>query len=229
MEKLVILGIVVLVAVWYFKNKKSKSKDVKDTIQEEFTETCCSKSSEDKEEVKEDIKEEDKVEVSLEKYPAELAENLKISNLEVTIVNLPSIIEGRAPNDCTLDNLKELAKDIFSKQVEPLSYATIYKYIADHYQEDIRLNTLADMVGMTPVSFSRFFRLRTGKTLSDYIIDIRLGFATRLLVDSAHTIAEICYDCGFNNLSNFNRMFKRKKDCSPKEFRENYRKKKIVI
>ena len=129
MEKLVMLGIVVLVAVCYFKNKKSKSKDVKDTIQEEFTETCCSKPSE----IKEEVKEEDKVEVSLEKYPAELAENLKISNLEVTIVNLPSIIEGRAPNDCTLDNLKELAKDIFSKQVEPLSYATIYKYIADHY------------------------------------------------------------------------------------------------
>ena len=128
MEKLVMLWIVVLAAVWYFKNKKSKSKNVKDNIQEEFTETCCSKPSKPSE-----VKEEDKVEVSLEKYPAELAENLKISNLEVTIVNLPSIIEGRAPNDCTLDNLKELAKDIFSKQVEPLSYATIYKYIADHY------------------------------------------------------------------------------------------------
>ena len=133
MEKLVMLGIVVLVAVWYFKNKKSKSKDVKDNIQEEFVETCCSKPSEVKEEVKEDIKEEDKVEVSLEKYPTELAENLKISNLEVTTINLPSIIEAKAPVDCTLDNLKELAKDIFSKQVEPLSYATIYKYIADHY------------------------------------------------------------------------------------------------
>ena len=133
MEKLVILGIVVLVAVWYFKNKKSKSKNVKDNIQEEFTETYCSKSSEVKEEVKEDIKEEDKVEVSLEKYPTELAENLKISNLEVTTINLPSIVEAKAPVDCTLDNLKELAKDIFSKQVEPLSYPTIYKYIADHY------------------------------------------------------------------------------------------------
>ena len=131
MEKLVVLGIVVLAAVWYFKNKKSKLKNVKDNIQEEFTETCCSKPS--KPSKPSEVKEEDKVEVSLEKYPAELAENLKISNLEVTIVNLPSIIEGRAPNDCTLDNLKELAKDIFSKQVEPLSYATIYKYIADHY------------------------------------------------------------------------------------------------
>ena len=137
MEKLVVLGIIVVAVVWYFKNKKSKAKNVKDNIQEEFTESCCSKSSEDKVEVKEEVNlsktTEDKVEVSLEKYPAELAENLKISNLEVTIVNLPSIIEAKAPVDCTLENLKELAKDIFSKQVEPLSYATIYKYIADHY------------------------------------------------------------------------------------------------
>ena len=121
------------------------------------------------------------------------------------------------------DDAKVLSSSSFAK-IETFSDSRrvqkVQKYIADHYQEDIRLNTLADMVGMTPVSFSRFFRLRTGKTLSDYIIDIRLGFATRLLVDSAHTIAEICYDCGFNNLSNFNRMFKRKKDCSPKELRK---------
>ena len=98
-----------------------------------------------------------------------------------------------------------------------------------HYQEEIRLGQLASMVGMTDVSFSRFFKLRTGKNLSDYIIDIRLGFASRLLVDSTMSIAEICYECGFNNLSNFNRIFKKKKDCSPKEFRENYRKKKKLI
>ena len=137
MDKLVILGIVVVAVVWYFKNKKSKAKNVKDNIQEEFTESCCSKSSEDKVEVKEEVNlsktTEDKVEVSLEKYPTELVENLKISNLEVIIINLPSIIEAKAPVDCTLENLKELAKDIFSKQVEPLSYTTIYKYIADHY------------------------------------------------------------------------------------------------
>ena len=105
----------------------------------------------------------------------------------------------------------------------------VQRYIEGHYQEEIRLQALADMVGMTPVSFSRFFRLRTGKTLSDYLTDFRLGIATRLLVDTTHTVAEICFECGFNNLSNFNRMFKRKKGCSPKEFRDNYRKKRIVI
>lgn len=105
----------------------------------------------------------------------------------------------------------------------------VQRFISTHYQEEIRLSQLADMVGMTPVSFSRFFRLRTGKTLSDFVIDIRLGVATRLLVDSTKTVAEICYECGFNNLSNFNRMFKRKKGCSPKEFRESYHKKKSLV
>ena len=130
------------------------------------------------------------------------------------------------------DNARVLSSSSFAK-IETFSDSRrvqkVQKYISTHCQEDIRLASLADMVGMTPVSFSRFFRLRTGKTLSDYIIDIRLGFATRMLVDSTRTIAEVCYDCGFNNLSNFNRMFKRKKGCSPKEFRENYRKKKLVI
>ena len=105
----------------------------------------------------------------------------------------------------------------------------VQDYIAKHYQEELRLNVMADMVGMTPVSFSRFFRQRTGKTLSDYLTDIRLGYASRLLVDTTMTVSEICYDCGFNNLSNFNRMFKRKKNCSPKEFREQFRKRKLVI
>lgn len=74
-----------------------------------------------------------------------------------------------------------------------------------------------------------FLSCGRAKNLSDYIIDIRLGFAARLLVDSTMSIAEICYECGFNNLSNFNRIFKKKKCCSPKEFRENYRKKKKLI
>lgn len=130
------------------------------------------------------------------------------------------------------DDARVLSSSSFAK-IETTSESRrvqkVQRYIAAHYKEEIRLGFLADMIGMTPVSFSRFFHLRTGKTLSDYIIDIRLGYATRLLVDSSRTIAEICYDCGFNNLSNFNRLFKRKKGCSPKEFRENYRKTKILI
>ncbi|MDR0422898.1 MAG: AraC family transcriptional regulator [Proteiniphilum sp.] len=105
----------------------------------------------------------------------------------------------------------------------------IQEYINKYYREEIRLEDLAGITGMTPVALSRFFKLRSGKTVSDYIIDIRLGHAARLLVDTTNTVAEICYDCGFNNISNFNRIFKKRKGCSPKEFRENYRKRKLII
>ena len=72
-------------------------------------------------------------------------------------------------------------------------------------------------------------KLHTGRNLSDYIIDIRLGYAARLLVDTSRSVSEISFDCGFNNLSNFNRIFKRKKSCSPTEFRENYHKTRIIV
>ncbi|MGN1211084.1 MAG: AraC family transcriptional regulator [Candidatus Cryptobacteroides sp.] len=68
----------------------------------------------------------------------------------------------------------------------------VKQYINDHYSEQISLGSLSAMVGMTPVAFSRFFRKRTSRTLSDYIIDIRLGFAARMLVDTTKNISEIC-------------------------------------
>lgn len=94
---------------------------------------------------------------------------------------------------------------------------------------DIRLPNLAKMAGMSPVAFSRLFKQKIGKSLSDYIIDMRLGYASRFLLDSTNSISDISYECGFNNLSNFNRIFKKKKNCSPKEFRETFRKRKRVV
>jgi AraC-like DNA-binding protein len=105
----------------------------------------------------------------------------------------------------------------------------VQQYIFDNYKKDIRLNQMADLTGMSPVAFSRFFKLRTGRSLTDYIIDIRLGHATRLLIESRMTVAEVCYDCGFNNISNFNRLFKKSKKYAPSEFRDNYLKKKVLV
>ena len=98
-----------------------------------------------------------------------------------------------------------------------------------NYRDEIRLSVLASIAGLSPSAFSRFFKLHTGKKLSDYIIDIRLGYASRMLVDTNLSISEISYDCGFNNLSNFNRIFKRKKGCTPKAFRSNYQKTRIIL
>ena len=130
------------------------------------------------------------------------------------------------------DNIHPLASSSFANtddSADSRRVLKIYEYINLHYKENIRLKDLADLVGMTPSSLSRFFKFRAGKTVSEYIIDIRLGCASRLLVDTTNSITEICYDCGFNNLSNFNRIFKKKKGCTPKEFRENFRKTKVII
>lgn len=105
----------------------------------------------------------------------------------------------------------------------------VKEYISKHYIDRLSLEQLADMAGMTPTAFSRFFKMRTGRTLSDYLIDVRIGHAARMLVDTTMTSSEICYACGFNNISNFNRLFKKKKGCSPKSFRENYLKTKIIV
>ena len=105
----------------------------------------------------------------------------------------------------------------------------VEEYIDQHFKSEVRLQTVADIAGMTPAAFSRFFKLRTGRTLSDYIIDIRLGYAARQLVDTTTSIVEICYESGFNNVSNFNRIFKKRKGCSPSTFRDNYHKNKIFV
>jgi len=102
-------------------------------------------------------------------------------------------------------------------------------YIHDHYMDDIRLGTLADLAGMSTSAFSRFFKLHTGNTLREYLINIRLGNAARLLLDTSESIANISFFCGFNNLSNFNRIFKDRKVCSPSEFREQVRKTRIIL
>lgn len=130
------------------------------------------------------------------------------------------------------NNYRTLASTSFAhieENTDSRRVRKIYEHINNHYKEEIRLEELAKIIGMTPVALSRFFKLRTGKTVSDHIIDIRLGNATRLLVDTTNSIAEICYDCGFNNLSNFNRIFKKRKECSPKEFRENCRRTNMII
>ncbi len=155
--------------------------------------------------------------------------------------SLSSIKEGFYAVTQFLTILYELSKCEGARPLATSSYAKIAveddsrrvlkvkNYISKNFMDEIRLGTLADIAGMSPSAFSRFFKLHTGRNLTDYIIDIRLGSASRLLVDTSQSVSEISFKCGFNNLSNFNRIFKKKKGCSPTEFRENYRKTRIIV
>jgi AraC-like DNA-binding protein len=97
-----------------------------------------------------------------------------------------------------------------------------FEYLNQNFDKQITLAEVARQAGMTEVSFSRFFKSRSGKTFIDSLNDIRMGHASRMLIDTTQSISEIAYNCGFNNISNFNRIFKKKKNCTPKEFREGY-------
>lgn len=132
----------------------------------------------------------------------------------------------------TCTEARTLASSSFAKVAESSESRRVRKveaYIRAHYAEELRLEQLSKMVVMSPSAFSRFFKQRTGKTLAEFIVDIRLGHAARMLIDTITPVSEVAYICGFNTLSNFNRLFRNRKGCSPSEFRERYVKKKVII
>ena len=98
----------------------------------------------------------------------------------------------------------------------------VFEYMNRNFTRDISLEEVAALVNMPDTSFSRFVRSKTGYTFTENLIEIRLGHVTRMLVDTTQSVAEIAYKCGFNNLANFNRIFKQRKGCTPKEFRKSY-------
>jgi len=104
-----------------------------------------------------------------------------------------------------------------------------FEYMNNNYSKEVSLRDIAKLVNMSEVSFSRFIKKRIGTTFIDSLNEIRLGHASRMLIDTTHSIAEISYNCGFNNISNFNRIFKKKKNCTPREFRENFAGTRIFV
>lgn len=124
-------------------------------------------------------------------------------NQNPRLMRMSSIKDGWEASMELLQILHELSECEGARTLASSAYAKIVvesdsrrvlkvkEYIDKNYQDEIRLSTLADLAGMTPTSFSRFFRQHTGKSLSEYIIDIRLGYATRELVDTTTSIKEI--------------------------------------
>ena len=123
-------------------------------------------------------------------------------------------------------NMRILSDSTFNN-IEPFTYNSrriekALEHMNTNFDKAISLSDIARLANMSDVAFSRFFKTRTGNNFIDSLIEIRLGHATRMLIDTTHSVGEIAFRCGFNNMSNFNRVFKKKKGCTPKEFRENY-------
>lgn len=127
-------------------------------------------------------------------------------------------------------NQKILCSQSFSPRLDMFKsrrIATVTKFIGDNFENKIRIDEIGNLIGMTNSSFCHFFKKRTGKSFIDYLNDVRIGHASVQLMETTKSVSEISYGCGFNNISNFNRIFKTKKGLTPGEFRK-YNQQQII-
>lgn len=98
----------------------------------------------------------------------------------------------------------------------------VFAYIVDNFQNEISLGEAARRVNMTTSAFCKYFKKATRKTLIETVTDFRINFATQLLVESDKTIADICFESGFRDMSHFNKMFSSRMNTSPSGYRKQY-------
>ena len=144
--------------------------------------------------------------------------SLMNANGFVSFLEFLSILHDMAISD----NQKVLCSQTFSPELDMFKSRRIRlacDYINKNYQNKIMINDLADLIGMTNSSFCHFFKKRTRKSFVDYLNEVRIGHASVQLIETTKTISEVCFNSGFNNISNFNRFFKAKKGLTPTDFR----------
>lgn len=117
--------------------------------------------------------------------------------------------------------MQPLAKPIIQRNIKSYDGTRLNKVIEftfKEFQRTITLTEVAALANLTPEAFCKYFKTRTRKTYINFLNEIRINHACRLLTEDKN-ISGICYDCGFTNLSNFNRIFKKIKQVSPGEWR----------
>ena len=96
----------------------------------------------------------------------------------------------------------------------------VFNYIKLNYKEEVSLSEVSELVFMTPPSFCRYFKSKTNKTFTTFLNEYRINNALKLLAQSELDIKNICFQCGYNNFSHFNRLFKKQISITPSEFRK---------
>ncbi len=133
-------------------------------------------------------------------------ENLINYNGFDRIIKLLEILNDLAlSEDYTLLNADGYAFE--TKPQDSMKIDIIYKHINSNFKDHISLDEIADKVSMTVPAFCRYFKKATGKTFTKLVNEYRVVHATKLLSESQMTITDVCFECGFNNFSHFNKLF----------------------
>ncbi len=101
----------------------------------------------------------------------------------------------------------------------------VIHYLNANYLKKIQLEEVAEVANMHPSAFCRFFKEKSGKSLSEFVNDMRISYACRLIIEGKMSVSQICYESGFNNLSNFNRTFKKQTGFTPTDYFREFNKK----
>ncbi|MEI9946999.1 MAG: AraC family transcriptional regulator [Chitinophagaceae bacterium] len=134
---------------------------------------------------------------------------------------------------CLIEMLLDIEE---SKHLLPITKATqvgynekessrlckVFDWVSSNFENEIRLSEAAEIAGMNENAFSRFFSLRTRKTFSAFVQELRLQKAAKLLVEDDMSITQVCYECGYNNVSNFNRQFLNQYQMNPMKYRKMF-------
>lgn len=119
------------------------------------------------------------------------------------------------------DELYDLSSEGFVSSIDELGsnrLNRVYEYIMNNFQSGIGLVEVAAVANMSPAAFSRYFKSRTRKSFTQFIIELKVGYACKLLMKDDISVTQVCYECGFLNLSNFNKQFKEITKITPKKY-----------
>ena len=146
---------------------------------------------------------------------------LKLTKMQgfQTILEFFSILHELSISDRSILMNNQYNTQLLVRTSKSRRIAIVCDYIEKNYEKQITLSEVAELVNMSESAFSHFFKKKTQCTFIGHVINLRIAKACQMLSETTHSIAEICFLCGFNNLSNFIRIFKKKKGNTPSEYR----------
>ncbi len=145
---------------------------------------------------------------------------LKASDFESILILLTLLNQLANTSEYKLLASPGYSNSLKESDTERMNY--VHAYVMKNFREKITLDEVAAIANMTPTSFSRYFKTHANKTFSDFLSEIRIGYSCKLLIERKMSISQVCYDSGFNTLSNFNRQFKAITHYSPLEYKKMY-------
>lgn len=119
------------------------------------------------------------------------------------------------------NDYKLLAGELYHKESHDFTSGRLTKvmhFLNTNYQQKIELDKVADIANLHPSAFCRFFKEKTGKSLLAFVNDMRISYACKLLIEAKLSVSQVCFESGFNNLSNFNRNFKKHTSLTPSQY-----------